>query len=152
MFGFCNPNYMGPAVKSMLTKEEKKAVTKMLSADQPEPKKPENEEEEVLELLSYDGILDRNTKVVYRHSCRSVRPWNLPLNKNNKRVGCNQVRAHSAGRAERNKQIDNKKPNDKEIERVDPFVPLYVYIIGGKEQGHITVFQRPISIWRLKLF
>ncbi|CAG9761028.1 unnamed protein product [Ceutorhynchus assimilis] len=147
MFGFCNPNYMGPAVKSMLTSEEKQTVRKMLSAEQPGSKDPD---EEVLELLSYDGVLDKNTKVVYRHSSRSVRPWNLPLNKNVKRGGINQVRAHSAGRTDAKKQ--EKKTQDFQVERIDPFVPLYVYIIGGKEQGHVTVFQRPLSIWRLKLF
>ncbi|KAL1497798.1 hypothetical protein ABEB36_008696 [Hypothenemus hampei] len=141
MYGFCNPNYMGPSVKSMLTTEEKKAVTKMLSPEQPDTKDTEGE---VLELLSIDGVLNKNTKVVYRQSCRTVRPWNLPLNKNIKN---NKVRAHSAGRAERNKSTVVEKRDV-----LDPFLPLYVYIMGGKEQGHVTVFQRPISIWRLKLF
>ncbi|XP_050310192.1 uncharacterized protein LOC126746125 isoform X2 [Anthonomus grandis grandis] len=139
MFGFCNPNYIGPAVKSMLTNEEKKAIKKMLL-------KPTEEEEEVLELSSYNGILDDNTKVIYRHSSRSVRPWNLPLSSKS-----NKIRAHSAGRAEKTKIKAEERTKGHE-ERIDPFVPLYVYVVGGKEQGHVTVFQRPLSIWRLKLF
>ncbi|XP_048522591.1 tip elongation aberrant protein 1 isoform X2 [Dendroctonus ponderosae] len=146
MFGFCNPNYLSSTVKSLLTNEEKISVSKMLERNQPEQ---QDSEGEVLELSSFNGPLDRNTKVVYRHSCRSIRPWNLPLNKNLKGNSC-EGRAQSASRAER-KQVEIK-PAMKEIERVDPFLPLYVYVVGGKEQGHVTVFQRPISIWRLKLF
>ncbi|KAH1009482.1 hypothetical protein HUJ04_001830 [Dendroctonus ponderosae] len=146
MFGFCNPNYLSSTVKSLLTNEEKISVSKMLERNQPEQ---QDSEGEVLELSSFNGPLDRNTKVVYRHSCRSIRPWNLPLNKNLKGNSC-EGRAQSASRAER-KQAEIK-PAMKEIERVDPFLPLYVYVVGGKEQGHVTVFQRPISIWRLKLF
>lgn len=146
MFGFCNPNYLSSTAKSLLTNEEKISVSKMLEGDQLDQ---QDSEGEVLELSSFNGPLDRNTKVVYRHSCRSIRPWNLPLNKNIKGNSC-EARAQSAGRAER-KQAEMKTAM-KEVERVDPFIPLYVYVVGGKEQGHVTVFQRPISIWRLKLF
>ncbi|ERL84908.1 hypothetical protein D910_02331, partial [Dendroctonus ponderosae] len=132
MFGFCNPNYLSSTVKSLLTNEEKISVSKMLERNQPEQ---QDSEGEVLELSSFNGPLDRNTKVVYRHSCRSIRPWNLPLNKNLKGNSC-EGRAQSASRAER-KQVEIK-PAMKEIERVDPFLPLYVYVVGGKEQGHVT--------------
>jgi hypothetical protein len=26
-------------------------------------------------------------------------------------------------------------------------IPLYVFILGGKEHGQITVFKRPMSVW-----
>lgn len=33
----------------------------------------------------------------------------------------------------------------------EPPVPLYMFILGGKEQGQVTVFKRPVSVWRLLL-
>ncbi|KAG8222632.1 hypothetical protein J437_LFUL011908 [Ladona fulva] len=33
----------------------------------------------------------------------------------------------------------------------DPNVPLYMFIVGGKEKGQVTLFKRPISVWRLQL-
>ncbi|XP_030761818.1 tip elongation aberrant protein 1-like [Sitophilus oryzae] len=150
-FGFCNPNYLGPSTnKSMLTNDEKKSFNKIFPSDTPEHRP--KDEEDILELLSYDGILDKNTKVIYRQSSRSDRPANLPLHRNHLRKGSGH-RAHSAGRAEnRGKSLEKQSSMKEPAEYVDPFIPLYVYIIGGKEQGHVTVFQRPISIWRLKLF
>lgn len=131
-------------MKSMLTTDEKN----LLNTNQGVKIK---ENDEVLELVNFDGILDRNTKVVYRQSCRSVRPLNLALNnKNVKNKRTDPVRALSASRAERNRQLQKIQSNEP-IRHEDPFVPLYVYIVGGKEQGHVTVFQRPLSIWRLKL-
>lgn len=136
-------------MKSMLTTDEKHTVKNLLNTNQAVKIK---ENDEVLELVNFDGILDRNTKVVYRQSCRSVRPLNLALNnKNVKNKRTDPVhRALSASRAERNKQLQKVQSNEP-IRHEDPFVPLYVYIVGGKEQGHVTVFQRPLSIWRLKL-
>ncbi|XP_066156596.1 uncharacterized protein [Euwallacea fornicatus] len=151
-FGFCNPNYMRPSMKSMLTAEEKTVVNKMLSNTHQASNPPKENEGETMELISFNGSLNKNTKVVYRQSCRSIRPWNLPLNKNIKFKASGQIRAHSAGRAERNKQQLENKRKEMEVECVDAFVPFYIYIVGGKEQGQVTVFQRPISIWRLKLF
>ncbi|XP_076266784.1 uncharacterized protein LOC143200250 isoform X2 [Rhynchophorus ferrugineus] len=145
-FGFCNPNYFGPGSgKSMLTSDEKKSVGKMLTTETTTEHRS-TDEEDILELLSYDGILDRNTKVVYRNSGRAGRPVNLPLVKNHHQKKNPDQRARSAGRAKPDKHIKET------AQYVDPYLPLYVYVIGGKEQGHVTMFQRPISIWRLKLF
>ncbi|XP_071445970.1 uncharacterized protein [Hetaerina americana] len=33
----------------------------------------------------------------------------------------------------------------------DPNVPLYMFVVGGKERGQVTLFRRPISVWRLQL-
>jgi len=29
--------------------------------------------------------------------------------------------------------------------------PLYVFLVGGKEKGQVTVFARPVSLWKLQL-
>ncbi|XP_060529678.1 uncharacterized protein LOC132704051 isoform X2 [Cylas formicarius] len=114
-FGFCNPNYVDPSARKR------------------------DDAEETLEMQSYDGIIDKDTRVVYR-SCRSSRPSNLLLAENS---ATDKPRALSASRAEK-----RAAPVGKGAEST---VPLYVYVVGGKEQGHVTVFQRPISIWKFKL-
>lgn len=147
-FGFCNPNYMGPEIKAILNNDnkDKKVVAKLLTTKSLDC----NEEAEVLELQNLNGVLDRNTKVLYRHSCRVNRPPKT-LALDSKKTILDKHRAQSASRVER--VIKTEKKAEKAVNYgIEPFVPLYVYIMGGKEQGQVTVFQRPISIWKLKLF
>lgn len=130
-FGFCNPNYLGPDIKTLLHAEgEKKQAAKMLNApsDEKTPEKPE------LEMRNYNSCL-------YRH-----RPQRTPGVKNTSVKECS--RASSASRIERSRTVAENDFN----QDVEAFVPLYVYVIGGKEKGQVTVFQRPLSIWKLKLF
>ncbi|KAJ8938881.1 hypothetical protein NQ318_016085, partial [Aromia moschata] len=147
-FGFCNPNYMGPDLKSLLNESiDKKNAVRFLSH---EDAVRNSDEEDMLELQTFNGIISKNTKVVYRHSSRMSAPSkSLAVEKveNHPRVTVERLRALSAGRAERRiEKVDNAGLG------IDPYVPVYVYVIGGKEQGQVTVFQRPISIWKLKLF
>lgn len=88
-------------------------------------------EEDLLELQEYNS---KNTKVYYRASTKNtdLRP---------------KRRAHSAGRAEH-----KLEKIEADFDRIIDFVPLYVYIIGGKEHGQVTIFRRPISMWKLNLF
>lgn len=104
---------------------------KLLYNNKNKENKPEiTDSNECLELQEYNGI-NRNTKVYYRPSPRM------------------KTRAHSASRAEHN----HVEISDKSLEDVgDTFIPLNIYVVGGKEQGQVTVFKRPISIWKLKLF
>ncbi|XP_017772416.1 PREDICTED: uncharacterized protein LOC108559595 [Nicrophorus vespilloides] len=121
-FGFCNPNYQGPA--------DKKA--------QEDAKNANNDQ---LELQNFNGVITKNTRVFFRNTNRSTRPpKQLSLAKKE-----SKSRAVSAGRVER-------KKIQQEAKTIEPFVPLYVFIIGGKEHGQVTLFQRPLSIWKLKLF
>lgn len=160
-FGFCNPNYMGPDIKSILTNDdkEKKAAVKMFAVQEKITTERgicgdsnfKGSDEDILELQNYNGVIDINTKVLYRHSCRSNRPpKSLALQETVNNHKADKYRALSASRVERNRT--EKNPNGKIQTNVDPHVPLYVYVMGGKEQGQVTVFQRPISIWKLKLF
>ncbi|XP_065174328.1 uncharacterized protein [Atheta coriaria] len=133
-FGFCNPNYFGPEAKNSGGKENRKEKT--------------DDESEMLELQNFNGSITRNTRVFFRNSVRNKRPpKSLPLN-NGKLKEKN--RAQSASRVERTQNKVGVKKIDNTA--VEPFVPLYVFIIGGKEHGQVTVFQRPLSIWKLKLF
>lgn len=106
-----------------------------------------SDEEYVLGLQNYNGTLNKNTKVFYRHAARNNKPpRTLELGTKGK------CRASSASRVEKNfSKVDKSK-----IEMIsppcEPFIPLYIFIVGGKEQGQVTVFQRPLSIWRLKLY
>lgn len=150
-FGFCNPNYMGPDIKAVISeKMDRKNIVKLLSNDD---NYQNSDDENILEMQNYDGTFNRNTKVVYRHSSRMKRPppKSLALEKdqNRSRSNTDKCRAHSAGRAEH--RVENVK-HEVFGSGVDPALRVYLYIFGGKEQGQVTVFQRPISIWRLKLF
>lgn len=156
-FGFCNPNYMGPDIKALLHSETiaKKHMAKMLNTPDSlleDSSELRNSEENLLELQNYNGTLTRNSKVFYRHSAREKKtPKSLALhNTSSQKNKETKFRSSSAGRVER--KIDRTKTQVDFRASEEPFVPLYVYIIGGKEHGQVTVFQRPLSIWKLKLF
>ncbi|XP_034949658.1 tip elongation aberrant protein 1-like isoform X2 [Chelonus insularis] len=59
-------------------------------------------------------------------------------------LGSPSRRAVSASRAER------QRAKLAAHEAVTP-APLYVFLIGGKEKGQVTVFARPVSLWKLQL-
>ncbi|CAG9854868.1 unnamed protein product [Phyllotreta striolata] len=149
-FGFCNPNYMGPDIRAAMSdnKPDRKGIVKLLSTEE----HCISDDDNALEMQSYNGTFSRNTKVVFRHSSRTKRPppQSLAIDKGRSRSGGGEkCRAHSAGRAEN--KVENAK-HEVFGPGVDPALKVYLYIFGGKEQGQVTVFQRPISIWRLKLF
>ncbi|XP_072401398.1 uncharacterized protein [Diabrotica undecimpunctata] len=150
-FGFCNPNYMGPEIKAVMSeKMERKSLVKILTAEE---NFSNSEDENVLEMQSCEGKISRNTKIVYRHSSRKRPPKSLAVDPDHKpRSHIENCRAHSAGRAEqRLDRVDHSRP-EAFSSGLDPTLRVYLYIFGGKEQGQVTVFKRPISIWRLKLF
>lgn len=66
-------------------------------------------------------------------------PKSLPL-------GSPSRRALSASRAERQRA----KMATTEVNTPAP-APLYVFLVGGKEKGQMTVFARPVSLWKLQL-
>ena len=67
-------------------------------------------------------------------------PKSLPL-------GSPSRRAVSASRAERQRA----KLAASENNVTSAPSPLYVFLIGGKEKGQVTVFARPVSLWKLQL-
>lgn len=151
-FGFCNPNYMGVDIKALSHENSvRKTAAKLLGSDDTR----HSDEEDVLELQTFNGIISKNTKVYYKHSSRVNRPPKslaIDMNPVQLRPGVDsKFRALSASRIERNNKVE-LKTETAVGSGSDPQVPLYVYVFGGKEQGQVTVFQRPISIWKLKLF
>lgn len=141
-FGFCNPNYMNSEIKNGHYDDNKKNAVKILSKTDQELI---SEDDDSLELQNFSGIISKDTKVYYRHSCRPNKPpRSLALDHCQTRPNVDKCRAVSASRVE-------KKTNLVSDIFSDPNVPFFVFVIGGKEQGQVTVFQRPISIWRLKL-
>lgn len=148
-FGFCNPNYLGPDIKSLLNGEnlEKKQFQKLINTSDSliDDVFVKSEDEDHLELQNY-------TKVLYRNNARNAKPpKSLALTHVNVKKDVKN-RASSASRVERNRSKDDKRYENETNSNVDNFVPLYIFIFGGKEHGQVTVFQRPISIWKLKLY
>lgn len=133
-FGFCNPNYMGPDIKNLLKQEEKKGLFHHAEKLLEETNNLKNSEENLLEMRN----LGRDCKVFFKN--------------NRNRSG--KSRASSASRAEFRSKCRNdvNRKSERNFGDVEPFVPVYVYVVGGKEHGQVTVFQRPLSIWKLKLF
>lgn len=156
-FGFCNPNYLGPDIKSLLNGEsfEKKQFQKYINT--PDSLMDEgnikSEDEDILELQNYNGSITKNTKVFYRSTARNTKPPKTLALDNTNRLKELKSRASSTSRVERNRNKEEKNKTEPETNpQIEPFVPLYIFIFGGKEQGQVTVFQRPLSVWRLKLY
>lgn len=150
-FGFCNPNYMGVEIKTLISDNDRKTAAKLLGSEDVR----HSDEEDVLELQTFNGIINKNTKVYYKHSSRVNRPpRSLAIDTNpvqSRPSVDSKFRALSASRVERHNKVELKTETAMGT-GLDPQVPLYVYVFGGKEQGQVTVFQRPLSIWKLKLF
>ncbi|KAK9722069.1 hypothetical protein QE152_g19863 [Popillia japonica] len=154
VFGFSNPNYLGPDIKNYLEKERnKKEFSKTINNLTNEDVNISNlsETEDILELQTYDGTFNKNTKVYYKHVRNKGPPKSLPLDTQLRLKG-GKSRASSASRAEKNSLREDRSKVEPDILPNDKFIPLFVFILGGKEQGQVTVFQRPLSIWKLKLF
>ncbi|KAB0794495.1 hypothetical protein PPYR_11334 [Photinus pyralis] len=154
-FGFCNPNYLGPDINALIAEDcmRKKNFSKLLNTPDSVLDDSGNGGKNIndcVELQSY-GTIDRNTKVRYSNSTRNAPPTSLVLDRSSNRTKQMKYRASSASRAEKN--CNKTEPTHYEDPGpINDYVPLYVFVIGGKEQGQVTVFKRPLSIWRLKLF
>ncbi|KAK5644820.1 hypothetical protein RI129_006120 [Pyrocoelia pectoralis] len=154
-FGFCNPNYLGPDINALIGEDciRKKNFSKLLNTPDSVLEDSNGCSKNIndcLELQSY-GSIDKKTKVHYSNSVRNPPPTSLVLDKSNNRTKQVKYRASSASRVEKN--CNKTEPTHYEDPGpVNDYVPLYVFVIGGKEQGQVTVFKRPLSIWRLKLF
>ena len=123
-FGFCNPNYLGLEVNN----DAKYA--KMLNSPPDsvlEDAPGRSASQTFAELLELQEIKPR------------APPKSLAL-------GSPSRRAVSASRAERQRA----KLVANETSTPGP-APLYVFLVGGKEKGQVTVFARPVSLWKLQL-
>ncbi|XP_066593440.1 uncharacterized protein [Prorops nasuta] len=132
-FGFCNPNYLGMEDKN---REESK-YAKLLNSPPDsvlEDEPGRSASTTFAELLELQEI---------RRIPRAP-PKSLNLNSPSRR-------AVSASRAERQRaKVAAVDGNDSNTPSYGP-APLYVFLVGGKEKGQVTVFARPVSLWKLQL-
>lgn len=124
-FGFCNPNYLGLETTNNDGKFAKMLNSPPDSVLEDEPGRSASQT--FTELLELQEIRPR------------APPKSLPL-------GSPSRRAVSASRAERQRA----KLAANETNPPGP-APLYVFLVGGKEKGQVTVFARPVSLWKLQL-
>ncbi|KAJ1527117.1 hypothetical protein ONE63_008652 [Megalurothrips usitatus] len=67
------------------------------------------------------------------------------------RGGNNKSRASSASRVERGLAVSAvDEPGEVPAPRHQP-AAVYMFVVGGKEHGQVTVFRRPLSVWKLLL-
>lgn len=147
LFGFCNPNYVGLDPK--VVTEEKNSLSSLSSSPDSvieEYHDVKYSEEPMLELQNVNGIISNNTKVLYRHTPRNVVCPNSQENDQKKKH-----RASSASRAEKRITVVRETIEHHTVKERSAHIPLYMFVVGGKEQSQITVFQRPLSIWRFRL-
>lgn len=98
-----------------------------------------------LELVDMTAASSRATGK--RNKCRASSASRVERHSTNTSTGnCGTVARHAQVTGGASIDVPTSDPQP------DVFVPLYVFIVGGKEQGQVTVFKRPISIWKLKLF
>ncbi|CAH0753643.1 unnamed protein product [Bemisia tabaci] len=120
---FANPNYLGPDVQTMISR---RSCVKVLNSP------PDSLLEDNLgrsnsrqEMVEMKPIPPRSLSLVNSHSSQMA--------KDRDRVqSAKKSRAYSAGRYDRETAFS-------------------IFLVGGKEQGQVTVFKRPISIWKLSL-
>lgn len=123
-FGFCNPNYLG-----LETNNDAKYAKVLNSPPDSvlEDAPGRSASQTFAELLELQVIRPR------------APPQSLQLSSPSRR-------AVSASRAERQKA----KMVADDVHTPGP-APLYVFLVGGKEKGQVTVFARPVSLWKLQL-
>lgn len=120
-YSFSNPNYLGVDIKEILKRED---YVKVLNSP------PDS----VLE----DGFGRSNSRQEILEM-KPVPPKSLPIVPNiySQQLASDKrknYRTSSAGRAEK-----------------DPVTTFCVFLLGGKEHGQVTVFKRPLSVWKLVL-
>lgn len=121
---FSNPNYLSATQQQMVFVEEKINRGDYVKLNSPA-----------------DSLLEESASVTRSYEMTELRPKppkSLPLTNDNAEMnGCEKrkkYRACSAGR------YDHK-----------PHTSVCVFLIGGKDQGTVTSFRKPISVWKLSL-
>ena len=200
-FGFCNPNYMGPDIETILaTAGQRKSwhVTTPTSNENGSTA-PSNKQhfqtyarllnsppdsvledasgrsisrqfyqDELMELQSLDSSCSQPPSLATTPGCPTANrsictgrapPQFLALRSpySTNAMGVEKrkkSRASSATRAEKHvfgHSQDHDDEEDVSYFGTEPSVPLYMFVLGGKEHGQVTVFKRPVSVWKLQL-
>ncbi|PNF19061.1 hypothetical protein B7P43_G11560 [Cryptotermes secundus] len=200
-FGFCNPNYLGPDIQTILASAGQRKswhVTTPTSSEN-DSSVPQNKQnfqtyarllnsppdsvledasgrsisrqfyqEELMELQSLDSSFSQPPSLATtpggptpnRSSFMERAPPQFlalgsPCSTNPMGVEKRKKsRASSASRAEKHMFGHSQEHEDEKHVSyfgTQPSVPLYMFVLGGKEQGQVTVFKRPVSVWKLQL-
>uniref|UniRef100_A0A8D8PSX8 Uncharacterized protein n=2 Tax=Cacopsylla melanoneura TaxID=428564 RepID=A0A8D8PSX8_9HEMI len=125
---FSNPNYMGPDVQSILSK--KKEYNKVLNSPA-------------------DSVLeDRSGRSNSRPDYIEMKP--VPPRSLSLAPSSNHSLKQEAVRR-RNNRCSSAGRYEERHEKPPVVTKVCIFLIGGKEQGQVTVFRRPLSIWKLSL-
>ncbi|KAL0268994.1 UNVERIFIED_CONTAM: hypothetical protein PYX00_010748 [Menopon gallinae] len=165
-YGFSNPNYLG-SEKTGNKPKDARSFAKILSSppdsvleDAAGRSMSRNFNVENVEMRNMTGNRLKQVEFKISKQMRSPprylplrgSPYNTTVAPIDKRK---RSRASSASRAERHLNFANRVHESLDEEfanaNVGPGVPLYVFLIGGKENGQLTVFKKPISVWKLQL-
>ncbi|RLU17884.1 hypothetical protein DMN91_010123, partial [Ooceraea biroi] len=151
-FGFCNPNYLG-------LDETRNHHHHHHHHHQQQQQQQQQQDGKYARLLNSppDSVLEdepgRSASQTFaellelqeiKRDIKRAPPKSLPL-------GSPSRRAVSASRAERQRaKVAAVDATDAKTPSYGP-APLYVFLVGGKEKGQVTVFARPVSLWKLQL-
>ncbi|XP_066995627.2 RING finger protein B-like [Anabrus simplex] len=192
-FGFCNPNYLGPDIQTILASAGQRKSWHVLTPDgegnrqqfQTYAKLLNSPPDSVLEDASGRSISRQffqeesmELQSISQPTTPGVRIpphfLELPTNDSPVIIPCHspspstatpmgvekrkKCRASSASRAESHifgncGYVQERCDLEEDLScfSPEPPVPLYMFVLGGKEQGQVTVFKRPVSVWRLLL-
>lgn len=180
-FGFCNPNYMGPDIQTILSNNAKQTlyqdsslvntntqIAKILNTPDSGITDSRSDSrqlflmEDMVEMTEFSNSANnvkKDNKIISHSNENRLPPRSLtiesPCSPYQNKDSFYKPRAKSSSRAER--QRNKSAPVEEEAHDMSCFtsdivIPLYVYVIGGKEQGQVAVFKRPLSVWKYKLF
>nr|CAD7401505.1 unnamed protein product [Timema cristinae] len=177
-FGFCNPNYLGPDIQTILASAGQRKswhVSTPTSGDQ-DCAVHKKQFQSFAQLLNSppDSVLeDASGRSISRQFCADelveLQNMDQPPSLATPTTGRNppqylaltpsggldrrkKCRASSASRAEKTQSAASPlEIEDQGHFSMVPPVALYVFLLGGKEQGQVTVFKRPMSVWKLQL-
>lgn len=156
-FGFCNPNYLGlDETKNHHHHQHHNQQQQQQQQHQQHQQQQQPQDGKYAKLLNSppDSVLEdepgRSASQTFAEllELQEIKrvprapPKSLPL-------GSPSRRAVSASRAER-QRAKVAAIEESETPSYGP-APLYVFLVGGKEKGQVTVFARPVSLWKLQL-
>ncbi|XP_049859613.1 uncharacterized protein LOC126354200 isoform X2 [Schistocerca gregaria] len=154
-FGFCNPNYLGPDIQTILAQRKSWHDGTGNGSGTSYARLLNSPHDSLLEEASTSPCCPAATATATATATttsaasssgfealemRSLSPPPALAATEKRRLQA--PRASSASRAQQ---------QTSGFCTPEPHVPLSVFVLGGKEQGQVTVFKRPMSVWRLHL-
>ncbi|XP_075237616.1 uncharacterized protein LOC142333905 [Lycorma delicatula] len=129
---FSNPNYMGPDIQTILSRKD---YVKVLNSP------PDS-------LL--EDALGRSNSRQDMVEMKPMPPRSLSLNNSNNDNYYKTSNCYNDNMAVEKRKLKNRASSASRADR-EPITSLCIFLIGGKEHGQVTVFKRPLSVWKLIL-